>query len=351
LQVGQQTMQRSTRLVLLAIAAGAVALAIWLKWFAGAAPPPPRIGRPVPSAAPSAVSDPIWPERPAPLDPARAALATNWPKAPPQFQYSRPASQRGGVEPCAVAAPPEANAIIALSRGHLFMGNEHAVDASGAFDLIMHLHGEVTVRRELVASGQPFVLYTLTLPINESYAPLFAGSGLLGRLIDEVTAAVSKRQGRSTRVRHLALSAWSAGFEGVRSILYQPEAERVEAVLLVDGLHAPRKAKGLVENLEPFVRFARRAAKGERWFVITHSSIPTGGYTSTTESAHFLIHELGGRPTAVQRDDGFGLELVDFFSSGHLHVRGYAGNDKADHCAQLLLMRSLFVALHRYFDR
>lgn len=62
-----------------------------------------------------------------------------------------------------------------------------------------------------------------------------------------------------------------------------------------------------------------------------------------------MIHELGGKPTAVRRDDGFGLELVDFFSSGNLNVRGYAGNDKADHCAQLFLMRSLLVPLHSYF--
>jgi hypothetical protein len=47
----------------------------------------------------------------------------------------------------------------------------------------------------------------------------------------------------------------------------------------------------------------------------------------------------------VRRADRFGLELVEFFSEGDFHVRGYAGNDRADHCAQLAVLRDAFVAL------
>jgi hypothetical protein len=301
--------------------------------------------------APSALPDPLLPNRVATLDSARAPLDPNWVTAAPnaKFQYSRAAVERGGVEPCATAVPAEANAVTPLSRGYLFAGANQLLDAKGNFDLIFHLHGEGPVRRELVESREPFALYTLTLPMDQSYAPLFAGSHLFEQLIDEVERTISKQKGVAARARHVTLSAWSAGFEGVRSILYQPEASRVEAVLLIDGLHAPRTKTGLADHLQPFIRFAERAERGEVWFVITHSSIPTVDYTSSTESAHFLIHELGGQPSAVARNDGFGLELVDFFSSGNLHVRGYAGNDKADHCAQLFLLRGLFSALHRHF--
>jgi hypothetical protein len=339
------------RPALIALALVALIAAGFVVWKALSPPAPKPIAVKVPPPAPSSVEDPLLPGRAAALDGSRAALDPKWVSAAPlkQFQYSLRAPARGGVEPCAVAVPSAAKAALALSRGYLFTGNQPRLEPDGKFDLIFHLHGDAPVRRELVESGKPFVLYTLTLPPSSSYAPLFAGSGLFNKLIDEIAAAVSKEFGVTAQVRHLAVSAWSAGFEGVRSILYQPEAERIEALLLIDGLHAPRGPNGLTKNMEPFIRFARRAERRERWFTITHSSIPTTGYTSTTESAHFLINALGGRPTAVQRNDGFGLELVDFFSSGKLHVRGYAGNDKADHCAQLLLMRSLFGALHRHF--
>jgi hypothetical protein len=344
-------MSRTSRLVvLILVAGGGLAVAVWalaLRHAPVEAPEQVVRSDVTPDAS---VADTLFPGRPARLERAGAPPDTDWVGAPPsaRFQYSRPTSERGGVAPCAAAAPSPAGTVFPLSRGHWFAASENPLDAEGHFDLIIHLHGEAPIRRELVESGTPFVLYTLTLPTSESYAPLFAGSGLLGRLIDEITTATGKHYGNAhASVRHLALSAWSAGYEGVRSILHQPEADRARAVLLIDGLHAPRKGDALAKHMNPFVRFARRAQRGERFFVLTHSSIPTADYTSTTESAHFLIDALGGRPSSVERDDGFGLELVELFTSGDANVRGYAGNDKADHCAQLYLMRSLFTALHR----
>jgi hypothetical protein len=335
--------------VVVVLALGGVAA---YEFHQGPAPAPVTSSLPAPSAAPapSSIPDPLRSDAPAAIDRSRP-LAENWVSAPPaaQFQYSRGAAERGGAEPCAMPAPDAAKPTTPLSYGSLFFGAVTELPASGEFDLVMHFNGEGPVRRELLASGKPFILYTFTLPPTQSYAPLFAGSGLFARLIDEATASVSQHFGRQAKVAHLALSAWSAGFEGVRSILFQPEAERIEAVMLIDGFHAPRGPNGMSHNLEPFVRFARRAEKNERWFVVTHSSIPTPGYTSTTESSHFLINELGGKPLAVRRDDGFGLELIDMFDAGALHVRGYAGNDKADHCAQLLLLRTLFGALYARF--
>ena len=320
----------------------------WQHWrLERPAPSPVREKGPPPAA--TALDDPLRPNQAAQLS-SRAPLGENWVKAAPDkdFQYSKKGAERG-IEPCAAPTPEAAKRTLPLSRGFLYLGND---DAQGGdkFDLVFHLNGEGPVRRELVESKQPFVLYTLTLPPTESYAPLFAGSRLLSRLIDEISAQVSRSRQKPATLRHLALSAWSAGFEGVRSILYQREADQVDAVLLIDGLHGPRGGKGLSTQLASFVEFAKRAERGERWFTVTHSSIPTSEFTSTTESAHFLEHELGGKPTRVARNDGFGLELVEMFDKGNLHVRGYAGNDKADHCAQLLLMREMFGALHRYFE-
>ncbi|MGC4091181.1 MAG: hypothetical protein QM756_25555 [Polyangiaceae bacterium] len=331
----------------MALGLGAAAY-LWLQ-----RPSPKRVTPPVASTPPPAAStlaDPLFPERTAALA-ARAALEPDWVSSGPkaQYQYSWPASKRDGVEPCATPAPDEAKNIRAMSRGFLFGGGPEAIDAEGKFDLVIHFNGEGPVRRELLASAQPFVLFTYTLPPSDSYAPHFAGSKLMTRLIEEITMVLERRHGRKVKLGHLALSAWSAGFEGIRSILFQREAERVEAILLIDGLHAPRGQTYVANNLAPFVAFARKAAKKERFFAITHSSIPTYDFISTTESAHFLEQTLAGKPTRVERNDGFGLELIEQFDVGDLHVRGYAGNDKADHCAQLFLLRSLFTALHRHF--
>jgi len=299
-------------------------------------------------ARPQEVVDPLVPERPAALDRDRK-VAEDWVRARPAeaFQYSLDSRERGGVEPCGTPAPADARERQrALGNGQLYLP-VRAHDANGRFDLVIHLHGGEPVLREIAASAEPFVLYTHTLGLDQSYATLFSGAELFGALIERIAAAVTERSGRPARVDRVAVSAWSAGFEGVRALLHQPEDARLDAVLLIDGLHAPRKSEVLAARMAPFIEFARRAERGEKFMLVTHSSIPTEGYASTTETAHHLLAEVGARPLAVRRDDGFGLSLVELFSRGDLHVRGYAGNDKADHCAQLFLMRRAFTALGR----
>jgi hypothetical protein len=64
-----------------------------------------------------------------------------------------------------------------------------------------------------------------------------------------------------------------------------------------------------------------------------------------------MLSALGARPEPVRRDDRYGLELIEYFSRGDFHVRGYAGNDKADHCAQVTLLRDAYAAVGRRWAR
>jgi hypothetical protein len=96
-------------------------------------------------------------------------------------------------------------------------------------------------------------------------------------------------------------------------------------------------------RLAPFVRFANAAAAGERLFFVSHSSIRTTGYASTTETAQYLVWKVGGRPKAtVPLDaDPMGLERLSVYSKGGFHVRGFKGSGANDHCAHLGLMRDV----------
>jgi hypothetical protein len=312
----------------------------------GAAPPPKAVAAPKDSLA-----DPFSPDRPARLDDGTRAQSSDWVKARPGFQTSRSPAERGGVEPCATQ-PVDTSAFEPWSRssqGELLVPRQLPLDASGQFTLVIHLHGNDPVRRELVESGQRFVLYAITLDVGESYAPLFSGPGVRA-LVAEAEQALTKRAGRPARVGHLVLSAWSAGFVGVEAALARPRSDgpRIDAVVLIDGLHAPRSdAAAFKAQLQPFVDYAQRAAQGDGFFYVSHSSIDPPDFASTTECAHYLVAAVDGKPEAVRREDRFGLELVEYFSRGDFHVRGYAGNDKADHCAQLALLRDVYAELGR----
>jgi hypothetical protein len=298
-----------------------------------------------PAAAPGVVLDPLGPGRPATLDTAARVVVGDWIRARPGFQYSHSAAERGGVEPCAIqaVAASATEAWAPLSQGHFVAPRDFGLDESGHFNLVLHFNGDEPVRRE---SQAHFVLYTLTVPGNQ-YAPLLSGSHWSEAIVAEIERALSKASGRTARARHLALSAWSAGFVAVEAALAQP-ANDIDAVILIDGLHAPRGNDAAFRaQMQPFVDYAARAAEHHGLFVVSHSAIDPPDFASTTECAHYLIASLGGKPTPVRRADAMGLELVESFSRGDFHVRGYAGNGTADHCAQLAVLRDAYAALGR----
>jgi len=317
------------------------------------APAEPAKPRPVASAAPvpdarNTIADPIDPNRPMLIDAERRGLAGNWLTARPGFQSSRSAAERGGIEPCAVQAidTSQFEDWVPIGRGKFTAPRALALDENGGFDLVIHLLGDEPVRRELIVSQQPFALYTLTAGQSQGYAALFTGTQLQASIVAGVEQVVSKRSARPARVRHLAMSAWSAGFVGVEAALSQPAGKDIDSVILVDGLHAPRNDESAFKaQLKPFVDFAALAARAERSFFVSHSSIDPPDFASTTECAHYLIASLGGKPQPVRRMDAFGLELIEFYRQGEFQVRGYAGNDRADHCAQLAVLRDAFTAL------
>jgi hypothetical protein len=114
--------------------------------------------------------------------------------------------------------------------------------------------------------------------------------------------------------------------------------DRVDAVLLADGIHAPladeRQRRIADRGMIPFVRFARSAQQGQKLMMLTHSAIPTGPYASTTETAAYLVDALSlpSTPAAQAPAD---MQVASSHGAGQLRVTGFAGDDAPAHCDHL----------------
>jgi hypothetical protein len=219
------------------------------------------------------------------------------------------------------------------------------VSRGGDFDLVVHFHGHRPARKEVVRSGEDLPLLGISLGIGAAYGPPFSDPAHFENIIAAVQRHASARSKTKKRLRRLALMGWSRGFEAIAQILRQPLGAQVDAVILLDSLHASREETRKAQALAPFTDLAQRAARGEALFFVSHSAIDTAEYASSTEATHFLVHSLGGRPTRVFRRDPLGLELVEMYSQGQFHARGYAGNGKLDHCAHFGVVPSVMRAL------
>lgn len=298
------------------------------------------------------VRDELWPERPARRVRPVPAWSDGWQRArpDPEYQYSLSDERRGGRSPCS-SLPVDTSRFTPWeklpSTGSFSVPVAPRLGSAERFDLIVHFHGHDAARRQLIAADLPIVLVGMSLEPGDSFTRAFSSQDRFERLLGEIEAEMSRRAGRPQQVGRLALTAWSAGYGAIHALLFQPVMQRVDAVVLIDGLHAPRERERYQLELEPFVGAARRAAERRLWMVVTHSSIDPPTFASTTETAHHLIHALGGVPVRVARRDPLGLELVELYSQGDFHVRGYAGNDKADHCAQFAAYGMTLRALGR----
>ncbi|HEU5162240.1 MAG TPA: hypothetical protein VFV54_03750 [Thermoanaerobaculia bacterium] len=227
---------------------------------------------------------------------------------------------------------------------------ESAGDAK-TVDLIVHFHGAAWLAEMSAASlGKPVAVATVHAGAgSRAYASAFASPEEFESLLTAASEALAPRT-----IGGIWLTGFSAGHGAIRSILGQPAGEKVRGILLLDGLHTgyvpDRKVLadgGALDasNLEAFARFAREAAAGRRRMVITHSEIFPGTFASTTETADWLIAQLGLRRTPVVKWGPVGMQQLSEVHKGNLHILGFAGNSAPDHVDHFHGMPEFLAAL------
>ena len=171
-----------------------------------------------------------------------------------------------------------------------------------------------------------------------TYARLFEDPQRFARLIAE---AESKSGMKFSRV---LLAGWSAGNGAIRQILRTPASyARVDGILSIDGIHTDysdghpglQESKIGTENLEPWLQFARDAVAGRKRLIVTHSEIFPGTFASTTETADYLVAQLGVPLRPVLKWGPMGLQQLSEARAGRFLLMGFAGNSAPDHVDQL----------------
>jgi hypothetical protein len=209
----------------------------------------------------------------------------------------------------------------------------------GRYDLVVHFHGIPSLQEDNFERARVnAVVVSVNLGLaSDAYSNAYRMPGSFDALLARADQAL-EQTGRApgARLGRIALEAWSAGFAAVGAILKQPGvADRVDAVLLADGPHAMYAPSGDHAIYEPciekWVRLARAAEQGDKLFALTHSSIPTSGYPSTTETIGEILHladvDKVARPGVGPR----GMREIYESHRGSFHVAGYEGQTAKDH--------------------
>lgn len=235
-----------------------------------------------------------------------------------------------------------------LSMGRIAIPQKGGHAANMGFDVVIHFHGYSAVRKTLVQVARGVAYVGIDKGLGSGpYSNAFQRPDVFPALLRSVESALKQHtHDEGAHIRHVALSAWSAGYGAVNEILKHGD-ERVDAVILLDGLHAAwnpaaPKRDGSLQSLSshtltPTFAFAKQALHGKKLFIFSHSDVDPEKYPSTSATAELLLHELGLSRTSVP-SDGSPFHAKSGVDQGGLHVWSYSGTNEAAHCAHIPVM-------------
>jgi hypothetical protein len=214
-------------------------------------------------------------------------------------------------------------------------------------DLILHFHGAVdAVRRAMMRDDGGETVVLVNMPgLSAAYEQPFRDDPALFHSL-LVTAWNHGSEPADSQPpsdwRRITLSSFSAGYGAIREILRSPASQRIDAIVAADSIYAGIDTEGTVRRVREndmagFLAFARDAIAGRRVFVIAHSAQPTP-YASTTETADYLLAELGLRRAEATIPDHEEFAPVSRCRQDGLLVTGHAGESAAAHLHHLRII-------------
>ncbi|MDT8070428.1 MAG: hypothetical protein ROO76_19860 [Terriglobia bacterium] len=225
-----------------------------------------------------------------------------------------------------------------LSLGKMFIPAKLKQKSKSAVPVLFMFHSPTFVP-EIAAEKNGMVSVTITIGAGSSaYAKPFMDHALFGKLLHEA------EQEAGVRLRPITLAGWSAGCGAIREIMSTPEYyDKIANTIMIDGIHTDyvNGTPGPLESeidpgpLQIYVKLVKDAMAGKRRVLITHTEIFPGTFASTTETADYILHQVGLHATPVVKWGPMGTQELSQTRSGKFLMVGFAGNSAPDHVDQL----------------
>jgi hypothetical protein len=127
------------------------------------------------------------------------------------------------------------------------------------------------------------------------------------------------KYGKGYHPRSVTLIGFSAGCTFVKRCLEGPDAEWIDAVIALDGVHIAKDWKGdpLLSEADPWVQFGLKAANDERLMVIANTAIIPSSrlITSTRQSSALVYSQVWERARQPVQPPAIGVDW-DLMTAG-----------------------------------
>lgn len=230
---------------------------------------------------------------------------------------------------------------ISTGQAQLFIPGYYVPDGDN-IDVLFHLHGAIsTMENVLLTSGKNCVLIDVTLNgFSSVYSSYFSDQTIFRTILESAMAKLkSLGYASNPRVRFLCVSAWSAGYGGVRDFLNSTSYyTTINALCMLDCPYAsyyPSAPTVSSTDMAPFLKFAKDAVLGNKTYFMSHTEIIPGTYASTSETAEYLINNVGTTRQPYSGTNAYGMLYRSKTEWNKFYIHGFQGNTAQDHMNHL----------------
>lgn len=226
----------------------------------------------------------------------------------------------------------------------LFVPDYFTPPEDGKFILVIHLHGASwAAENQIYQSKVNGVLFNIHLgALSTPYQNYFSEPDKFSLILETVLSLLSSNSIiHSPQIKDLIITSFSAGYAGLREILKtQLYYDMISAIILADGLHCNADSATAILQMQDFLKFAKDARDKNKIMFITHSSIMTPDYQSSTQTADYLIQSTDVQITPVNQTDEIGT-MYAIADSGYFQIRRYYGQTAEDHLKHFHAMHKI----------
>lgn len=223
-----------------------------------------------------------------------------------------------------------------LSLGELFV--PVGLKLKSSVPVLFFFHSSPLVP-EVAAARTKMIVVTIRIGAGSSaYAKPFQDPKLFANLLSEAETKAG------VQLKPITLAGWSAGCGAIRQIMSTPQYyDEITNTIMLDGIHTsyvngkpgPLESQIDPDPLQIFVKLSRDAMQGKRHVLITHTEIFPGTFASTTETADYMLNQLGLHRRPIVKWGPMGTQELSEVRSGKFMLVGFAGNSAPDHVDQL----------------
>jgi hypothetical protein len=198
-----------------------------------------------------------------------------------------------------------------VGPGTTVMIPENAVKSDGSVDIIIQIRGiaggDLKTAGKLGLNAVVITAEAGGIGSKENQE-MFGNASFVNSAVSKVLGFLQKKfPDKKIHRGKLALSWFSGGYAAGRNILMQRKAipGGIDAAISIDGMHDAPGTPGM----QAYIDFAKEVAKDpNKKFVVIHSAVNPGKYTSTTQAADQIVNNLGIQRAPVEQWNGQGTK-------------------------------------------